>query len=92
VGGPGKTLSLIPADTSPEAWAVQAAIYLRMTGAQRTGVVFRLNAMARGASAAGIRSRHPSYSEEEVKRALFRLLHGDEPTRGVWPHLPLLEP
>ena len=90
--GPGKTLSLIPADTSPEAWAVQTGIYLNMTGAQRTGVMFRLNEMARRASAAGIRSRHPAYSDDEVKRALFRLMHGAALTRDVWPQLPLLDP
>jgi hypothetical protein len=84
--------SFIPADTSPEAWAVQTEIYRRMTGAQRTGVVFRLNALARETSSAGIRSRHPGYSDDDVKRALFRLMHGDALTRAVWPSQPLLDP
>jgi hypothetical protein len=41
---------------------------------------------------AGIRARHPRYTPEEVRRALARLLLGDELTRRVWPHADLLDP
>ena len=34
----------------------------------------------------------PEYAEEEVRRAFFRLLHGDATTRSVWPDRELLEP
>jgi hypothetical protein len=63
-----------------------------MTGAERMDVAFRLGAMAREQTRAGIQDRHPGYSDDQVKRALFRLLHGDALTRAVWPHEPLLDP
>ena len=63
-----------------------------MGGKQRTAVMFRLNQMAREATAAGIRSRHPEYSDENVGHALFRLMLGDELARAVWPDRKLVEP
>ena len=71
---------------------MQTDIYRGMTGAERVDVAFRLSAMAREVSAAGIRSRHPAYSDEEVRRALVRLVHGDTLARAVWPDHPLLDP
>jgi hypothetical protein len=85
-------VSAVPADTSLEAWDLQTEIYRRMTGAERVAVTYRLNALARETSMAGIRARHPAYSDEELKRALFRIMHGDALTRAVWPDQPLLEP
>jgi len=81
-----------PADTTPEAWAAQLAMLRRMSGAQRVAIAFRLTRLARGASRAGIRARHPEYGEDEVRRAFFRMLHGDAITRRVWPDRELLEP
>jgi hypothetical protein len=52
----------------------------------------RLTRLARDASRAGIRSRHPEYSDDEVRRAFFRMLHGDATTLRVWPGLVLLAP
>jgi len=81
-----------PEDTTPEAWAAQLALLRRMSGAQRVAIAFRLTRLARDAARAGIRARHAEYVEEEVRRAFFRLLHGDEPTRHVWPDRELLDP
>ena len=81
-----------PADTTPEAWAAQLALLRRMDGTRRVALAFRLTRLAREASRAGIRARHPEYAEEEVRRAFFRLLHGDAITRSVWPDRELLEP
>lgn len=63
-----------------------------MSGQERTAVMYRLNALAREMSLAGIRARHPSYTDDEMKRALFRLMHGDVLTREVWPDQPLIAP
>jgi hypothetical protein len=63
-----------------------------MTGRERTAIVFGLNRFAREVAAAGIRSRHPGYTAEEVQRALFRLLYGDALTHDVWPEHPLIAP
>ena len=81
-----------PADTTPEAWAAQLALLRRMDGSRRAALAFRLTCLAREASRAGIRARHPDYAEEDVRRAFFRLLHGDAITRSVWPDRELLEP
>jgi len=81
-----------PLDTSPEANAVQIEAYRRMGGARRLQVVFDLNALARTLTLAGIRSRHPSYDEEQVKRAYARLVLGDDLYREVWPDHELVAP
>jgi len=81
-----------PADTTPEAWEAQLLLLRRMDGSGRAALAFRLTRLAREASRAGIRSRHPEYGEDEVRRAFFRMLHGDAVTRRVWPGRELLEP
>ena len=64
----------------------------RLGGAERFAIAFRLTDMAREASRAGIRARHPEYRDDEVRCAFFRMLHGDNATRSVWPDRELLEP
>jgi len=81
-----------PADTSPEAWEEQVEVLRRMGGSRRAATAFRLTRLARAASRAGIRARHPEYGEDEVGRAFFRMLHGDSITRSVWPDRELLDP
>jgi len=82
----------VPRDTSLEAHAAQIEAYRRMGGTGRVAVTFRLNQLAREMAAAGIRSRHPNYTEEDVRFALHRLLLGDRLTRAVWPDRPLVDP
>jgi hypothetical protein len=79
-------------DTAAEAWKAQLAVLRRIGGSGRSAAAFRLTRLAREASRAGIRARHPEYDEDEVRRAFFRLLHGDSTTRAVWPDRELLEP
>jgi len=81
-----------PADTTPQAWSAQLAMLRRMTGEQRVAIALRLTRVAREASRAGIRARHPEYSEDEMRRAFFRMLHGDAATLRVWATLELLGP
>ena len=75
-----------------EAWAAQVEMLRKMGGSRRTAVAFRLTALAREASRCGIRQRHPDYTEGDVRRAFFRLMHGDVLTSRVWPGAPLIEP
>jgi hypothetical protein len=81
-----------PDDTSPEAWNAQLAMLRRMTGQQRSAIASRLTQIVRDAARAGIRARHPEYGEEELRRAFFRMMHGDEITRRVWRDADLLDP
>lgn len=82
----------IPFDTDPAAQRVQDQIYAAMTGAERLAIAFRLTATARELTKAGIRARHPHYTEDEVTLALLRMDHGDDVFRKVWPGRPLLKP
>jgi hypothetical protein len=81
-----------PADTSPEAWAVQNALWQRMTGDQRVRLAIRMSEDAREISKSGIRHRHPEYSEEEAEWALRRLMLGDALFTAAWPDKPRLAP
>jgi hypothetical protein len=82
----------VAGDTSPEADAVQTEAYRRMGGPARAEILFRLTRMARMASEAGIRSRHPEYDDAQVKLALARLIYGDDLARRAWPDRELVEP
>jgi hypothetical protein len=82
----------IPADTTAEAWEAQAAVLRRLGGSERLLIAFRLTQLAREASRAGIRARHPEYGDDDVKRAFFRMLHGDALTRSAWPDREPREP
>jgi hypothetical protein len=46
----------------------------------------------RQVSLAGIRQRHPEYTDDEVRRALLRLVVGDALTRAAWPGRTLVDP
>ena len=81
-----------PLDTSPEAQAVQDALYRELGAYGRVEAAFRLTASARAMTAAGIRHRHPHYSDEQVNAALARLVLGDDLVREVWPERELVDP
>ena len=40
---------------------------------------------ARLISLDGIRARHPEYDDERARRALFRLLLGEDVAKALWP-------
>ncbi len=82
----------LPPDTSPEAQAVQDAAYRRMGAYGRVDAAFRLTASARALTAAGVRHRHPDYSDDQVNAAVARLILGDDLVRQVWPDRDLVEP
>jgi hypothetical protein len=79
-------------DTTPDAAAVQTAVYRRMTTDQRTWAAAEMSAMARAITLENIRARHPAYDEHQARMALYRLLVGDELFRRAWPAEPLLAP
>ena len=82
----------LPLDTTAEAHARQRDLYLQMGGAARVAIAFRLSEMVRHVTTAGIRRRHPAYSDMEVHLAWARLTLGDALCRAAWPDRPLVEP
>ena len=81
-----------PLDTTPEAWQAQVDMLRGMSGTQRLAIALALTRTARDATRDGIRARHPEYDEAQLRRAFFRMMHGDETTRRVWPDAELLAP
>lgn len=79
-------------DTSADAHRVQLSAIRRLPPARRVEMALRMSEEARAVTMAGIRDRHPEYTEQEARLAMFRLIHGDEAFRRVWPGRPLLEP
>jgi len=82
----------IPNDTTIEAHRVQRDIYAKMGGTARVAIAFELSEAVKQLACAGIRHRHPDYSDEQVFQAWARLKLGDALTRAVWPHRELVDP
>ena len=72
-------------DTTPEAALVQLRIYQSMAPEKRLMQAFSLTQCVREIAAAGVRARHPDYTERQVKFAVNRLVLGDELFRNVYP-------
>ncbi len=60
-----------PADTTEAAWQTQRAILRRMTGAERVAMAFEMSDTARALTEAGIRHRHPDWTDEQVSNELL---------------------
>jgi len=71
---------------------MQIAAYRRMGARGRTDVMLRLNELTRQTALAGIRHRHPDYTDAQAIQALRRVTLGDALTRAAWPDQPLVEP
>lgn len=81
---------VIPADTDQESFQIQLQLWRAMSAEQKFAQVFQLCDDARALVVDGIRSRHPEYSEDQIKHASFRIFLGDELYQTVWPDRPLL--
>lgn len=79
-------------DTSVEADAVQIDAYRRMTPGARLRVALELTELSRRLVSAGVRRRHPEYSDEEVRLAAIRLWLGEALYRQAYPGCAELEP
>jgi len=55
-------------DTSPEAAAIQQEIFRRMTAAARLRLALEMSESMRNVALAGLRSRRPDLSAEELSR------------------------
>jgi hypothetical protein len=63
-------------DTSMAAVARQREAFRRMTPEQRVAVAAEMSDEIRGVTEAGIRHRHPAYSEDDIRAALAVILLG----------------
>jgi len=65
-------------DTTPEAEKRQEEIFKRLSGAEKVRLAMSLSDNIRDIAQAGLRSRHPSASEKELKSIFLRELYGIE--------------
>ena len=75
---------MIAKDTDAEAHAVQIELLRRLGGSGRVSLLSSMSAQAREISRSGIRSRHPEYSESEVRDALGKMILGEALFRSVF--------
>jgi hypothetical protein len=79
------TTNTFLSDTSPEAARVQLAALRAMPGSRRAEMAMEMSEAVRETARAGIRSRHPEYSDEQVHLAFLRLVLGEELFGQWWP-------
>ena len=84
--------SIRPLDTSPEAYNIQIEIFSQMTPEQRLKKGFELSEFCRKLHFAGVKYRHPDYTDEEIHLAVGRLELGEEIFLRVYPHAAYIEP
>ena len=70
----------------------QSELYRRMGGRGRVDIVYRLNQTMRRMALAGIKARHPEYTQAQVESAHARIVLGDALVRTVWPDRELVDP
>jgi catalase len=69
-------------DTSTTALARQRETFRRMTPEQRVALAAEMSDEIRAVTEAGIRQRHPAYTDDDVRAALAAIvLGGDDATR-----------
>jgi hypothetical protein len=83
---------VVPRDTTADANEIQLQVYKRMGGAARVAAAFRLSAFVRETAVAGIRHRHPDYTDLQVLYAWQRLSLGDTLFAEAFPERPRLDP
>jgi len=68
-------------DTSPRFEALQIDLYRKAGPTRRVAIAVELSDAVRETALAGIRRRHPEYSESEVRDCFLALLYGHERRR-----------
>jgi len=63
------------ADTSPRVAALQLQLYRQVGSAGRARIAVELSDAVRDTALAGIRRRHPEYSELEIASSFLRLVY-----------------
>ncbi len=76
----------LPADTSKEAAKVQAEALRRMGLSGRAELTMQLCDNLRQITKAGIRHRHPDYTDQQITQAYLRLILEPELFQQVFPN------
>ena len=71
-------------DTSPDARRIQQAVWRRMSPSERVDLAVAMSEDVREIASAGIRLRHPDWSDDRVRRALLERLYGTELVARAW--------
>lgn len=71
-------------DTDPEAERIQLEIYRRMPPWKKMQLVVEANDFSRTLVLAGLRSRHPDASEDEIRRRFLGLWLGEDLATEVY--------
>jgi hypothetical protein len=77
--------SPIPADTTPEAFAVYGAAWRAMSFEDRARRMVELSDNLHALVLAGVRERHPDYGDREAAMAVLRLTLGDSQFHVLFP-------
>ena len=78
-------VSIAPADTSRAAAQVHATVLRRLGSSRRMEMIADLSDSMRTLVEAGVRLRHPGYSEEDVRWSVARILIGEQLFRRTFP-------
>lgn len=78
-------MPLIPPDTDEAAHRVQVDAWRRLGAAKRVALAAEMSEATRSVAAAGVRHRHPHYTDAEVRLAVIRLTLGDELFHEAYP-------
>ncbi len=66
-------------DTHPSAAAIQRNIFRRMTTEERIRIALEMSESMRNVALAGLRSRRPELTADELSRELMRIMYGFVP-------------
>lgn len=77
-------------DTSLDAHAAQVSAWRRMGPQRRLLLAMQMSDEIRQVALAGIRNRHPEYTEEEARFALLQHQLGYDLFVRAWPNAPVL--
>jgi hypothetical protein len=80
-------IEILPRDTTVKAARVQFDIFRNMQPQQRLELALKMSTSLRNVALAGVRNRHPEYTDPQVKLAYARLTLGEKLFRDVYPGL-----
>jgi hypothetical protein len=69
-------LNPVPKDTSPKAYSIYHKILASLSPQQRLEMVFELSENVRAIAVAGLRKRHPEFTDQQIAFEIIHKLYG----------------